>query len=105
MSSSNKNSGDADYCGYWQLYPTNTRTRRRFLQFRALKNGGPFCMRVITAFTVAYHVVYYTYQFTVVNTEHRQDLRHVMWLKQKLSFYTFCIRDKGEIANDLESSS
>ncbi|KAL3984983.1 hypothetical protein ACH3XW_36745 [Acanthocheilonema viteae] len=45
-------------------------------------------MRAIAAFTVAYHVAYYSYQFTAVSAEDRHDLRHVMWLKQKLPFFT-----------------
>lgn len=53
MSSSNKNSKVEDYYGYWQLYPNNTRTRRWFQQFEALKNGGPFCMRVIAASAIS----------------------------------------------------
>lgn len=52
MSSSNKKSDSDEYYGYWQIYPTNTRTRRRFIQFEALKNGAPFFMRVIGFFTI-----------------------------------------------------
>ncbi|CAG9537880.1 unnamed protein product [Cercopithifilaria johnstoni] len=106
MSSSNKNSNVEDYYGYWQLYPNNTRVRRRFVQFEALKNGGPFCMRVVAAFAIAYHVAYYTYQFTVVNTEHRHDLGHVMWLKRKLPFFaSIGIPYKEKITGDPEKRS
>ncbi|EJW79862.1 hypothetical protein WUBG_09228 [Wuchereria bancrofti] len=100
MSSSNKNSDVEDYYGYWQPYPNNVRSRRWFQQFEALKIGGPFCLRAIAACAIAYHVAYYTYQFTAVSPEYRQDLRHVMWLKRKLSVYpSIGIRCKEEIEN------
>uniref|UniRef100_A0A0R3RT23 NIPSNAP domain-containing protein n=1 Tax=Elaeophora elaphi TaxID=1147741 RepID=A0A0R3RT23_9BILA len=106
MSSSNKSSDIEDYYGYWQLYPNNARARRRFLQLEAFKNGGPFCIRVIAAVTTAYHVAYYTYQFTAVSPEHQRDLRHVIWLKRKLPFFaSIGIRYKEEIAIDREKSS
>ncbi|KAK6107966.1 hypothetical protein QQG55_30280 [Brugia pahangi] len=99
MSASNKNSDIEDYYGYWQPYPNNIRSRRWFQQFEAIKIGGPFCLRAIAACTIAYHVAYYTYQFTAVNPEYRHDLRHVIWLKQKLSVYPsigICRKEKIE---------
>nr|CDQ05219.1 Bm14804 [Brugia malayi] len=99
MSASNKNSDVEDYYGYWQPYPNNIRSRRWFQQFEAIKIGGPFCLRAIAACAIAYHVAYYTYQFTAVNPEYRHDLRHVIWLKQKLSVYPsigICRKEKIE---------
>ncbi|OZC12298.1 hypothetical protein X798_00820 [Onchocerca flexuosa] len=103
---SNKNSNVEDYYGYWQLYPNNMRPRRWFQQFEALKHGRPFCMRMLAALTVACHVAYYIYQFNAVNPEHRQDLKHVIWLKRKLPFCASVgIPYKEEITNKPEKSS
>ncbi|KAM3717862.1 putative cytosolic iron-sulfur protein assembly protein [Dirofilaria immitis] len=103
---SNKNSKIDDYYGYWQLYPNNIRKRRWYQQFEALKYGRPFCMKVIATLTIAYHMVYYTYQFNAVSPEHRQDLKHIIWLKRKLPFFaSIGIPYKKEIANHLEKSS
>uniref|UniRef100_A0A915PVG0 Uncharacterized protein n=1 Tax=Setaria digitata TaxID=48799 RepID=A0A915PVG0_9BILA len=86
LSFSNKGSEAKDYYGYWQPYPTNTRARRWFQQFEAMKNGGPFCIKVLSGLAIVYHLAYYTYQFTAVSPESRCDLKHVIWLKGKWPF-------------------
>lgn len=86
MSTPNQNAKVSDYYGFWQLYPNNIRSRRLFLQFEALKMGGPFCARAAVGLTTLYHVAYYTYQFTMLKPEDRRDLSYIIYLMQKLPF-------------------
>ncbi|VDK81009.1 unnamed protein product [Onchocerca ochengi] len=80
-------------------------TRRWFQQFEALKHGGPFCMRMLAALTIAWHMAYYTYQFNAINPEHRHDLKHVIWLKRKFPFCASIGIPYKEEANRPEKSS